>query len=59
MCIVPYRAVLGNTIPSVKLQLSHEFLYKQLIQNGTITHMYGTIQHSIENTLGFIIFQWS
>jgi hypothetical protein len=55
VCIAPYRAVLGNTMLSVKLQLSHGFLYKHLIEKGTVTHTDGAIHGSIEHTLSFII----
>jgi hypothetical protein len=58
-CIPPYRAVFENTMLSVKLQLSDGFLSKQLIQKGTVSHKYGAIQRSIENTLSFIICQLS
>jgi hypothetical protein len=55
-CLAPYRAVLGNTMPPVKLQPSHGFLQKQFTEKGTITYMNGTIEHSTENALSLIIF---
>jgi len=53
-CIVPYSAVLGDTMPSFELQPSHGFLQKRLIETETVPHMYGAIQCSIEKHTEFV-----
>jgi len=55
----PYRAVLGNAMRLVKLQQSNGLRYTQWIEKGTVSHKYGAIQSSIDNTLSFFVFQLS
>jgi hypothetical protein len=57
--IAPFRAVLANTLLLVKLQPIHGLLEKQLIETRSVTHKYGAIQRSFENTLSFSNFQQS